>query len=175
MAPLPPSNTDRYKLIYSTAPFEHSITMRVQPTVTAAQASTFYDGFLAQLIPLLGVITIVRLEKANINSDVFNAVTWSGAATYGSGVPANIQEPAFISFVGKSLQGRRVRVTVFGITGVTQQDYRFQAGENAAADAARAVLATGTDRWLAVDGIKPVWNGYANLGFNAHYQRKLRG
>lgn len=175
MAPLPSHNTARYKLTYSTAPFEHSITMRVITGVTAQQASTFYDGFLAQLTPLLGTITIVRLEFASQGSDVFNVVAWSGQPTYGTGAPANIQEPTFISFTGKSPDGRRTRVTVFGTTGVTQQDYRFQGGENAAADAARVVLATGTDRWLSITGVKPIWNNYANVGFNAHYQRKLRG
>jgi len=106
---------------------------------------------------------------------VFNVAAWSGAGSYGTGTPANIQEPAFISFTGKDINGRRARVTVFGLTGVTQQDYRLQAGESTAADAARVQLATGLDRWLSVGFLKPVWNNYANQGFNAHYQRKLRG
>lgn len=175
MAPLLPSSTSRYKLTYSTAPFEHSMIMRVVNSVTPSQASSYFDAFLAALGPLLGTITIVRLELALQASDVFNVVAWSGAATYGTGAPANIQEPAFISFTGKDALGRRARVTCFGLTGVTQQDYRFQAGESAAADAARVQLATGSDRWKTIGGLSPVWNNYANLGFNAHYQRKLRG
>lgn len=175
MAPLPQSNTPRYRIVYNTGENEHTLQIRHAATVSTTLAGQQIADFLTQIEPLLGEITIVRAEAAAAGSNVFVPAFWPGDPTYGSGDPGAINEPAFISFVGRSTGGRRIRVFVFGISAVTQADYRLSEGESAVVAAALGSLESGPDFWQAIDGLQPVWNRYANMGFNAHYQRKARG
>jgi len=100
--------------------------------------------------------------------------------TPGGGSPTKGDAPRFISFVGRSSGGRKVALTVYGVTAdpgnsdqAISQDYRLLYGEQAQVAAAITVLVYSS--FSAVDGPEPVtWKQYANLGYNSHFQRKLR-
>jgi hypothetical protein len=174
MAPLPPTTTKRWFLDYSVGGVDHTLMMRSSANVTAAEAVTAISGFLAQLAPVLYEITVTGFRVAELNSNVTNPVVWTGNATYGSGAAPENSIPNFISFIGRSAGGRRARVFVFGFKLNYPSNYRFEAGENADVDDARAQLDAYANRWLTIDTLDAVWNAYANTGVNAYWQRQIR-
>lgn len=176
MASLPENNTTRWWLDYATADYQHSLQVRTDNTATLGQVGTFFDDFFSALIPLLAGITVVGLRRAVMGSNISVPQVWSGPSGYGGGTVGDINEPAYVSFVGRDIQGRRLRMFVYGLVGVSQGDYRWQPAESPAVTDALQVLRTApTGVSLTIAGLLPTWNNYANTGFNAYYQRKRRG
>ena len=126
---------------------------------------------------------VLGADFAARNSEVFLPVTGVNTpAGKSNATPAGYLVPAFVGFVGRSAGGSRVRLSMFGTTlqasmNVAQHDYRIQAGENGIVTNTIAALNSGAggSSMGGIDGGAVSWYNYANLGFNAHWQRKLRG
>lgn len=174
LTPLPPDNTLRYKVNYTFAGHNHDFQVRGDGSSTDGGLGTIVDNFLTDLDPVLYPIVITTVEKAIAGSNVFNVVT-SGieSNTYGSGSPSGLLAPQFIGFQGRSVGGRKCRLSVYGIK-PEENDYRFNPGDNADVDAAIVTLQSAAHYFLSIDGIHPTWYAYANTGFNAYWQRNLR-
>lgn len=174
MAPLPPNNTPRFRIKYTNVSHQHS--MEVRSHLSPSALGTLIDDFFTALDTAIFSTVIDSVEFAADGSDIFNPVT-SGIegnvyTGFGSGtVPGEAAQ--YISFIGRSSGGRRVRLYVFGVT-TTGDDFRFPAGEVADVDAARAVLVAAGDSLRCIDDLQPVWKTYANGGVNAHWQKALR-
>jgi hypothetical protein len=100
----------------------------------------------------------------------------AGAATVSGSYDAN----AFMGFQGISSLGNRASLFLYGVkvvpqTGVsnTQDDYRIYGNENADVLAAISELNLAVIN-CAIDGTNVSWKNYANLGYNAYWQRKSR-
>jgi hypothetical protein len=172
MAPLNPNNTPRFKVFYTNVGQQH--VSQVRGTSSPSSLGSQFDVLMTALSPILYATTIDKVEYAPSGSNIFNIVT-SGIEgnTYGSGAGSTAVAPYFIDFIGRSTGGRRVRMSVFGVT-ILGLDYKFQPGEDANVDAAILVPQASALDWLAIDGIKPTWYSYADAGVNAYYQRKNR-
>lgn len=173
MAALPPNNTERYRINYTVGGKSHDFQVRTD-TVSPSALGASVDFFLDALSPSLNAITIDTVEYAASGSNIFNIVA-SGIEgnTYGSGAGTGSAIPNEINFIGRSTGGKRVRLMVFGNKS-DALNYRFAPGENAAVDAAIAVLQATPATFLAIDNVKPVWYNYANAGVNAHWQKAVR-
>lgn len=174
MAPLPPNSTKRYWLDYSTDNGSHSMLCRVADGVLDSEAADSIDAFLTAIVGTICEITITAFRVAQLGSNISTLLTWPHAATYGAVPQALINAPSFFDFVGRTHLGRRARVFLYACSSVSQADYRYQPGEDADLDAARAVLVAAADTFLAIDGEHPVWHPYINTGLNSYYQRKAR-
>lgn len=172
MAPLSPSNTARFRVHYTVIGKQHA--MEVRSSSSPAAVGTFLQTFLADLGALQYASVIDFVDFAVSGSNVFNPVTTGAEAfTWGSGAGTTSAIPLFINFIGRTSGGRRIRMAVFGTTG-NAVDYRYLAGENATVDNARADLVAAGSLLLGIDGLTPIWKTYANVGWNAYWQRKVR-
>jgi hypothetical protein len=174
MAPLPPNSTRRYFLNYTVGGLQHTLQMRTVEAVTDAGAAFALDQFMDILSPALFLVTINNLERANLGSNIRNVIPWTGNLTYGIAPQDDHDRPNFISFVGRSPGGRRVRATVFGWNGPDDANYRYVQGENVQVDNAYAHLNLASGTWIAVDGQEALFHLYGNYGFNAYWQRAVR-
>lgn len=174
LPPLPESNTERYWLIYDVDGNTHKMQQRCPNNHPTASVVSAFDQLLAALSTNLWQIDIIGLERAIQGSDVRNPVTWTGPTSYGLGAPADITQAATYSFVGRSNDGRKNRVFVFGAKVVGQDDYRYGAAESSPIAAALAVLNGLPNGFLTISGLKPIFKAYANLNVNQHWVKKLR-
>lgn len=174
LTPLPQNNTKRYKATYTVNDHEHVFQMRAGSGSTDVGAVSAIEDLFAALDPILNELTFTKIEVAADGSDIFVPISVAIPATiYGSGTAAGLLVPQFLAFQGRSAGGRKVRLSVYGVT-PEENDYRFQAGDNADVDAAIDVLQASTNYFFSIDDIKPTWYNYANTGFNAYWQRNLR-
>jgi len=172
MAPLPPSNTPRFKVLYTQLSVQHELQIRSHESPSVI--GTIVNALFFTLDSAIAELSIDEVQFAADGSDIFNAVT-SGIEgnTYGiSGHPAS-DAATFWSLIGRSSGGRRVRLFFYGMGGMGG-DYRYAAGENATADALVAAINDWPTEVVAIDDVPPVWKTYVNAGVNAHLQRSLR-
>jgi hypothetical protein len=175
LTPLPADNTDRYKVNYTAVGFNHDFQVRTDASASAGGLGSVVGAFLTALAPQLYPVLVQTVEFAVAGSGVFNPVTTGiEGVTYGTGSPAPLLAPQFIGFQGRTSGGRKVRLSVFGIR-PEENDYRFDPGDNSDIDAAINVLQGASHYFLGIDGVVPLWYDYSNTGFNAYWQRKLRG
>lgn len=183
MAPLPPNTTGRYWVDYLANGREHTVMFRfpapgVDGDVPPAFVAAVSD-FLQSMEPFMP--TDWQLLGARVSAPG-SSVSLPGpapAAVTGAANPQPNEAPGYITFVGRSATGRRVRVSLLG-AGVTPageagtyNDYRATAAENA--QVATAIAQLDEVASVGIDGADVTWYTYVNLGYNAYWQRKVRG
>ncbi len=175
MPALAPNNTKRFYLDYTSGSHQHVLIMRTADSVVASAAQAAFDAFLTIVDPDLKTIGILGMRSQAAHSSVSVPEAWTGPTSYGGGVPNDKDAASYISFVGRSAGGHRVRVTVFSAP-VPDDDnnFRIPRADSTLVDAAVAYLAGASNVWLAVDGTAAFWNQYANTGVNAHFRNKFR-
>jgi len=133
--------------------------------------------FLLAIEPVLRELTIVGLRKRDAGSTVSLPIVWGHASTYGTGAGSHNESANYFDFVGRADTGRRARVAVFGTNiqaDTSGNDYRFASASEANVAAAVVELNAHSDIWLALDGFKPTWYQYANVGNNAYWRNRIR-
>jgi len=175
MAALPPSNTTRWWAVYTNNNTQHRLMVRTAASVTAAQANTFFNTLFNTLAPIIFSTAVQNLETAVLGSNVRNIVAWTGPASYGAGSEAGTDGRArAFSFVGRSVDGRKTKLFVFGGKPFSEGDYRIDTSEDAAVLAAVNLLNGANGVYLSISGLQPVWKGYANIGYNDHWIKEYR-
>jgi len=172
MAPLPANSTPRFKVLYTTCFRQHS--MEIRSHLSPSGLGTLVDDFMTAIGAAARVAVIDEVQFAADGSDVFNAVT-SGIEgnTYGTGAGTLNETAWFYSWIGRSSDGRRVRIYRFG--GDAQGgDYRFNRFESGSLDAATDVLVAAGADIVTIGDLQPVWKFYINAGVNAHWQKAVR-
>jgi hypothetical protein len=172
MAPLPPSNTPRFKIHYTNVNQAHVMDVRWGGSPSALSAA--FTGILTGLSAQFAGSVVDLVEFAASGSNIFNSVV-SGLEgfTWGSGAGSLTDRTTYINFIGRSTGGRRVRLAIFGALGISS-NFRYTAGELASIDGAIAVLNDPGQPFQAIDGLKPIWKSYANAGYNAYWQKQVR-
>lgn len=174
MAPLPPSNTARYKVFYEVISQKHTFELRVNPAFSPSDMGTFIDAMFDALDSSLYLGSVTEVQFAAEGSDIFNpVVTGQEGRTFGSAGGSSNEVPKFLNWVGRSAGGRRVRLAVFGYQG-GPSTWRVTTGEDAHVATVQALLNGTENAGLAIDGLKAIWKPYANFGYNAHWQRAVR-
>ena len=175
---LDPTNTERWWLDYSANDTVHSMLMRTQDEISAIDAAEAYDLFLTAIAGNLTTISIVGLRHAAVGSNITNPEPITGlAATYGSGVGSTINTPLQITFPGRSRDGRKMFVSVFGWISANDTNWRINTGEDSDVAAGVGVLnslAAG-GRFCTISGATTIFKPYANVGFNDYWVGQLRG
>ena len=175
MAALNPNSTARYKWFYTINGKQHSAQLRASAPFSPSDMGAFLTDWYGNLESALFNGTLNEVHYSAIGTDVFNPVTTGveGLGIGGGGTGGNQDVPVFLDFVGRSTGGRRVRLAQFGLIAVPT-DYRYTGLESAGVAACVNLLNTTANAGLAVDGLKAIWKPYANAGFNAYWQRKVR-
>lgn len=174
MAPLPEDNTERYFLFYTVSGHTHSLTIRCEDGTSAATISEEVSAFLEAAEPMLYSTQFVKLEMSANGSNVRVPATWSGVTEWGTGAGPERNAPQFVSFTGKSVDGRRFRVELFGRIGEASDNWRIYAVDNTAVEESIAALATVEPVFLTISGAAPFLNAYANQSIAQHWVGELR-
>lgn len=176
MAPLPSNNTAVYFLDYEVESHQHTIQARFGSGGSVNDAAAFLDAFLTAFGTNIYLLTIIGARVRDVGSDVTYPVTWDGAATYGSSTEGEYASAQYIDFIGRSIDGRRCRIAVFGVKGIVdtgQKDFRLASGV-AYVGAALAVLEASSDVPVSISGEPVNWHQYANTGINAYWRNHIR-
>lgn len=174
MAPLPVESTARYVVHYVSGGNQHTQLYRFAPPPSPATLAPLLDAIWTAASPILVSTTIEDVVFYPDESTVGSPVAMPGfiGETYGSGTPGNVGAALFLNFVARSTGGRRVRLAFFSPEG-TDPSWRFTAGENADVDATIDALEA-LPALVGIDSQPLVWKQYANVGYNAYWQRELR-
>lgn len=184
MAPIPENNTFRYWVKYRSNGREHEMMFRwgeeyVEDGSDITTQVARIAAFLADLAPLLPTDFDVLSARFSRKGWTYSLPTTPPAGPTTTAPTFVAEAPAFLTFVGRTFGGRRWKLHVLGVSyspadGVSPaSDYRIAPGENAAI----TTCITNLDGWPALVGIdEQAVNlyGYANAGYNAHWQRKMR-
>lgn len=176
MAPLPSNNTGVLFLDYTVGGEGHTMQARYAASSTVVEVMTVLDEFLTALGDGIFTITVEGARHRLQGALITLPITWIGQPDYGSGTANHAQSAQYYDFVGRSVEGRKVRLSVFGAAAVTDladDDYRLPGGTGAIA-AAISALDSGLGAICAIDGENIVWYPYANTGINAYWRNKIR-
>jgi hypothetical protein len=175
MAPLPHNNTSILYVDYTVSAKPHVLPCRISTASSYANGMSAVDGLLTALGSSIKLWTIDGARAQDVGTNVSYPITWTGAGTYGSGAGTADETAVYFDFVGRSIDGRRVKVTTFGAASVASNgNYRVSAGESGPIDAALAVLLGLNDEFVTISGLPPVWQNYANQGINAYWTKQIR-
>lgn len=175
MAPLPESNTDRYFLDYSVNTIQHTMVSRTDPSVTDAEMIAAFAAILTAASAHSTVITVDGLRFALEGSNVSNPVPWTEDTEYGSVTPNRDLAPYFASFTGRSTDGRRSRLDIYGWVQSPGPDWRIQSADDTSVTDILAILNDDTDgMFLSISGGAPTWHEYANMSVSDYWVQQLR-
>lgn len=175
MAALPQSNTARWWLVYNVNSTQHKLMVRTLGSATGAQMNTVFNTLLGIVSAATNQITPLNLEFAVQGSNVRNTVAWTGAPTYGLGTEVGTDGRArTFSAVGRSTDGRKSKLFIFGAKTFSEGDYRVDIGEGTAVANLITHLNSASGVYLSISGLQPVWKGYVNIGFNDHWIKQYR-
>lgn len=174
---LPPSNTERWFYDYVANEKQHSLMMRTPNELTAGEAGEQIDAFLSAIEGGLTIITTIGLRVARAGSNITNAEGTVGlSATYGSGIGPVIGAPLQVTFVGRSNDGHKARVGIFGWNGQSDDSWRMTVVEDGDVAAGVTFLQaiTSSGFFVSISGEPVVWHAYANIGYNDHWVKDAR-
>ena len=175
MAALPPESTRRWWAVYTVNGATHRMLMRTVDTQEAVNANVAFDTIFTQLSTQLNTVQVQNLEMAVKGSNVRNTFAWTGPISYGAGTQSGTDVRARSwSFVGRSTLGHKSRFTIFGPKDIGEGDYRVDVSESAVVQTIVNTLNGAVGVFIAVDGSKPVWKGYANIDYNDHWIKVFR-
>src|SRR5687767_7613133 len=119
MAPLPVTNTRRWKVSYDVGGFAHQFLVRLRDAAVPATVDSEVTTFLSAIGSLFWESEITGVQEAAEGSNLFFPIA-SGLVgdSWGSGANSIGNNPLQLNFVGRSPGGRRVRVGLFGYKGV---------------------------------------------------------
>lgn len=177
MASLPSNNTGVLFLDYSTCLENHTAQVRFGDAGTPADCMIVLDEMLTAMVAFLYQVDIigarVRLEGENVT----NPVTWTGDASYGGDPGPHYGTAQFVDFVGRSGDGRRVRMEFFGAQAYFDgggDDYRFQSADFPFVANCLASLTSKTGCAVSISGLSVSWKSYGNGGVNAYWRNRVR-
>lgn len=175
MAPLPESNTPRLFIEYTVFGQEHVSEVRLSDGSTSADAVAAY----AVLAPLMADLlddadSVSGARFAAQGTNISNPLPVAAEPGTQTTPPDPDHAPNFLSFTGRSNDGRRVRFTFFTpLIDLSATGYRAASVSGATLLLKNAVEGATVDA-RTISGAVPVWNSYTNYGSNAYYQRKAR-
>lgn len=175
LGPLPPESTARVWVEYTALGQVHRLELRVRDLQTSVHAGQIFTQVANILKP--GLHT----------SDSFRACRWAGlglkvslpvdvtpVAGTNATTPDQANKPNFLSWTGRDVAGRRVRVTFFN--SMFPENVRYRIAPIPAGMELNMLnwLKDTTNNIATIGNSLPIWNNYVNVGVNAYFQRKQR-
>lgn len=182
MAPLPNNNTNVLYIDYAANGREHTAQFRYAGPAAPPSASFLegIDDLLIECNPFMPTNwTFIGWRYRAVGTNFSIPITGSPTAFAGTGVANVTEAPGFIGVPGRSEGGRRNRFYLLGSSytpvgeGSTAGDYRTNAAEDPLVGDLLAALSAAD--LVAIDGLQTNWKPYMNLGYNAYWQRAVRG
>lgn len=177
MAPLSPDNTPRLQLLYTSGEFVHTAQIRpsgIADKVAAEPVAAEWAGLLAELMTTADSIFEARWIPEGTN--IYQLVAFTEVP--GVLTPPTVNDrgdTAYMDFVGRSDDGREVRMTLFSTWFQDQIVFRKTVSDaGSQAEDIRDFLNGMSPVTTTISGEEATWKAYVNYGFNSHFQRKQR-
>jgi len=179
LSPLPPSNTKRYKLLYTVAGQQHSMISRCSSAQSDGVAVGFFNAQFAAITGALGPNVVwVGVEVALSGSDIFNPIAgWSPLTGTAGNDVSTINEPRAFCYSGRTVGGRKSKVFLYGVGDdvPTPATYEMDPLPGSGEFNNFWVNLNGqADFWLGIDGLKPIWYFRNTVKPNDHFIGLLR-
>lgn len=183
MPPLPENNTAVYFVDYHANGKDHTVQFRYDAAEPGPPSTSPFIARVATVFADLGSYLPTDFAILGARYRASGSVLSFPAPVPSPTVTPTIapqvgNAPSFISFVGRSVGGRRCRLSFTGIgvgpdsTEGALNDYRASTSELVTVATLVANL-NGAD-FRAIDGLAVTWYPYANFGYNAYWQRQTR-
>lgn len=176
LPPLPEDNTARLFVNYRYEDTEHEAQFRLLSPFTQSDLVGWVNNWLDTYSDLWQ--TLVEFHSADwaaAGSSVRNPVSWTPVV----GTGPNQTDPARLSrstsFVGRSPDGRKLRLFFYGMFFGPDDSYRVEASLVATLAAAITALNALTSRVGTISGSAPIFKPYVNIRNNSYWQTELRG
>lgn len=190
MAPLPQNNTHRMFFDYvtgnTTIATEHTMAVRYNPALRdVSDVQVDFLNFLQAITNgnLFQGWRVLRCRVQAAGSDfslpVTVVATLASFVGTGAATPAGTDEAKEWTWQGRSnTTGRRVDISMYGISAAFPANFRFPAGGSSPAFVANTVNVLNAKAilgsFLTIDGSPPTYYSYVNGNFNSYWERRLR-
>lgn len=176
LPPLPENNTDRAWLKYTSVGIEHEIMFRFPSATPQADIATAMGVFAnAMKAYILTTDSFSAVRHQDAGSTVSFPIAFTAVVGTATGIDDGDDKARFMSVTGRSLAGYRVKATLFTAQVTDATGYRQARSSGNYADVMLDAIEAMAVQPRAIDGNLVVWNQYVNLGYNAYWQRDLRG
>jgi len=175
MAPLPSMGTARVWVHYQGPAGPHEVMFRFDEfDVVADCVASARSICLAMAGFLTTDTTFDGARYAARGSVISMPVAWSNVPGTSGDTFTGEEYPNFVTWMGRDVEGRRVRWALNGIPLNADTDYRVQVGDIPASDVVIAAIRGASPPPRTINNLIPVVYNYANTGRNAYFQRKRR-
>ena len=181
MAALPPENTTRYFVDYTTGRTAHTVMFRSSGGVSDAQADGAINFVLDLLMPVCYTAwSVTGCRKALAGSTVTLPVSMpftEGLTGELAGTLPEEAEPREHRWVGRGVSsGRTVTFSIYGILQPFTADYRIDSGEGAIPWVASTVAAlnAGGGMFVTIASDPAVWYPYVSQNNNSYWETDAR-
>jgi hypothetical protein len=175
LLPLPEDNTARLIVNYTVGTEDHEVQFRLLSPFTQADLVGFVHTWINDHKMLWG--TNVQFHSADWiaqGSNVRNPISWAVIAGTGAAPTDPVAPSRSASFVGRSPDGRKLRIFFYGMVYGPDNTYRVEASlDPDLADAINDLNAL-TSRVGTISGSAPIFKPYVNIRNNAYWQTELR-
>lgn len=183
MAPLPDNATEVWYVDYTTGRFEHTFQVRTTNGVSINAvdgAINFVLGILVNVLPTSWRVIATRRRQAgsNLTFPVSLPLTEAFQGANAGAIQPLYTEAREVAWVGRGVDtGRRVELSLYGLLIQAMPDnYRIfadDAQDGWAGDVQEALNAA-ANVFITIGGDPALWNNYANVNFNSHWEGELR-
>lgn len=175
MPETPDNVTDKFFLHYNGLSGAHVMQFRRGLTGTVPEFIADVRGLIMLMRSFTGPSTSWHsMTRRGVGETASFGVPW-GAPIVGTSAPAPIESgSAFISFVGRDIQGKRCRISLMGWSGGLGSNFRVDPSEMSTLQAVLTYLGDASRLFRSVSNLPVLWNQYANVGYNAYFQRRAR-
>jgi len=175
LTPLPEDNTARLFVNYTHGTNEHEIQFRLLSPFTQSDLVGFVSNWINNNKSLWGTdVNFHSADWAAAGSSVRNPVSWTPIVGTGTPPTFNTRFSRSGSFVGRSPDGRKVRLFIYGWVYAEDATYRIYGSEDALLQDAIDDLNALTSRVGTISGSAPIFKPYINMRNNAYWQTELR-
>lgn len=176
MAPLPETNTPRAYIDYTSGGVPHTAQLRFPDSATPASTLEQRNAVAEAMLDCMDTTDSITGHRwSNDGTNVSNPVDGlTGPGTVSGFTINNVTRAAFVSFTGRSSDGRDVKFTLFSPIGSTYTLNRVPlASAGAALNALYDEVTANDGEVVTISGLSPLWNAYVNTRRNSYWQRQL--
>lgn len=175
LSPLPPENTPRLFIKYTTRGIGHIMVVRLPIGGTSADAVARYNAALTALRGQLPTTdSVLGADFSAAGSNVRFPLAVSGGVGTSSYTASDKDRPIQVTATGRSLDGRKVRIGMFS-PAYRPDTYGYRITGLSGPGAGIWSLLTGSSLDArSISGGTVQWNNYINIGLNDHWVADAR-
>lgn len=175
LPPLPESNTGRLYVNYLFGADAHTVQFRQLSPFTKNDTIGWAAAWLGTWVALFqAAVEFHSADWSDMGSDIRNPVPWTPI----TGTAATLTDPTnrsrSMTFVGRSPDGRKLRIFFYGGKFGPDATYRVLTTEDPTLNGAIQDLNGLDSRVGTISGSAPIFKPYVNIRNNAYWQTELR-